>query len=96
MRPHNPPWLLLSAVQPKDMFARGMNLAVAKSEVGQSLDFVSIMAYGFGNKTSTGFDWREAYRAHRAYWPTQAVVLGSMVPPEPGTANRQVPTAAAC
>lgn len=49
----------------------GVNLAMAKSPAGQALDFVSIMAYLAGDKASTGFDWAESYRAHRAYWPTQ-------------------------
>lgn len=49
----------------------GVNLAMAKSPAGQALDFVSIMAYLAGDKSNTGFDWAEAYRAHRFYWPTQ-------------------------
>jgi hypothetical protein len=29
-----------------------------------------------------GFDWSEAYRAHRAAWPTQAMAIGVEIPPE--------------
>lgn len=49
---------------------------------GQSLDLITIMTYLIGNRTTTGFEWEEAYRAHRAYWKTQAVAIGVMIPPE--------------
>ena len=60
----------------------GVNLAMAKSAAGQSLDLINIMAYDAGNKASTGFDWSESYRAHRALWKTQAIAIGVEIPPE--------------
>jgi hypothetical protein len=59
-----------------------VNLAMAKSPAGQALDLVNIMAYDAGSKASTGYDWAEAYRAHRAVWPTQAMAIGVEIPPE--------------
>jgi hypothetical protein len=35
-----------------------------------------------GNKDTTGFDWAESYRAHRAIWQTQAIAVGVEIPPE--------------
>lgn len=58
-------------VQPGPWSMTGVNLAMAKSTGGQAIDFVSIMAYLAGDVTTTGFDWAEAYRAHRAWWRTQ-------------------------
>lgn len=55
---------------------------MAKSPAGQSLDLINIMAYDAGSKASTGFDWAESYRAHRAVWPTQAIAIGVEIPPE--------------
>lgn len=69
------------ASQPASAYT-GVNLAMAKSVAGQQLDLINIMAYDAGNKASTGFDWSEAYRAHRAAWPTQAIALGVEIPPE--------------
>ena len=67
---------------------RGVNLAMAKSAAGQSLDLVNIMAYDVGNTSMgcgdecTGFDYRDAYLAHRVAWPTQAITIGVEIPPE--------------
>ncbi|GBF95961.1 chitinase [Raphidocelis subcapitata] len=60
----------------------GINLAMAKSTAGQSLDLINIMSYDAGSITSTGFDPKESFRAHRAVWPNAAVALGVEVPPE--------------
>ncbi|WIA42818.1 hypothetical protein OEZ86_008748 [Tetradesmus obliquus] len=60
----------------------GVNLAMAKSAAGQSLDLINIMAYDAGNTASTGFDWSESYRAHRAIWQSQAIAVGVEIPPE--------------
>jgi len=65
----------------------GVNLAMAKSAAGQSLDLINIMTYDAGNKASTGFDWAESYRAHRALWRTQAIAIGVQIPPRPGVAT---------
>lgn len=54
----------------------GINLAMARSDAGQSLDLINIMAYDAGNLGSTGFDPKESLRAHRAAWPTATVALG--------------------
>jgi chitinase len=67
--------------QPVSIFT-GVNLAMAKSAAGQSLDLINIMTYDAGSKTSTGFDWAESYRAHRALWRTQAIAIGVQIPPE--------------
>eukprot|EP00775_Hariotina_reticulata_P005809 gene5809-6049_t len=68
--------------QPSGSQYKGINLALAKSAVGQSLNLINIMAYDAGNKVSTGFDWAESYRAHRVWWQTQAVAIGIEIPPE--------------
>ncbi|KAI8475983.1 MAG: glycoside hydrolase superfamily [Monoraphidium minutum] len=60
----------------------GINLAMARSPAGQSLDLINIMSYDAGNLASTGFDPKESLRAHRAAWPTSALALGVEVPPE--------------
>ncbi|KAF8057663.1 ENO1 [Scenedesmus sp. PABB004] len=67
--------------QPRSVYT-GVNLAMAASPAGQALDLINIMAYDAGNKASTGFDWSESYRAHRAVWPRQAVAIGVEIPPE--------------
>eukprot|EP00775_Hariotina_reticulata_P010535 gene10535-10695_t len=69
------------ASQPLSQYT-GVNLAMAKSAAGQSLDLINIMAYDAGNKASTGYDWSESYRAHRAMWKTQAIAIGVEIPPE--------------
>lgn len=46
-----------AAARPASIFT-GINLALAKSGAGQSLDLINIMAYDAGNVGSTGFDWR--------------------------------------
>lgn len=69
------------ASQPASAYT-GVNLAMAKSVAGQQLDLINVMAYDAGNKASTGFDWSESYRAHRAVWPTQAIAIGVEIPPE--------------
>ena len=68
---------LFKASKPLSAYT-GVNLAMAKSPAGQQLDLISIMAYDAGNTASgsTGFDWAESYRAHRAIWKTQAVAIG--------------------
>jgi hypothetical protein len=68
--------------QPSGSPFKGINLALAKSSVGQSFNLINIMAYDAGNKVSTGFDWAESYRAHRVWWATQAVAIGIEIPPE--------------
>jgi chitinase len=55
---------------------------MARSPAGQSLDLINIMSYDAGNLASTGFDPKESLRAHRAAWPSAAVVMGVEVPPE--------------
>eukprot|EP00775_Hariotina_reticulata_P002730 gene2730-3027_t len=60
----------------------GVNLAMARSAAGQQLDLINIMTYDAGNKASTGFDYAESYRAHRAIWKTQAIAIGVKIPPE--------------
>jgi hypothetical protein len=66
---------------------RGGQLALARSDAGQSLDLINIMAYLAGWKNTTGWDWQECYRAHRAYWKTQAIAIGVMVPERDGPAD---------
>ena len=65
----------------------GVNLAMARSAAGQSLDLINIMAYDAGGPQSpanspTGFSWRESFLSTRAAWPSAAVALGVEVPPE--------------
>jgi chitinase len=65
----------------------GVNLAMAKSAAGASLDLINIMAYDAGGPSSpasspTGFNWRESFLSTRAAWPQSAVALGVEVPPE--------------
>ena len=82
--------------KPTSIFT-GVNLAMAKSPAGQQLDLINIMAYDAGGPTTTGFDWRQSYDAHRAIWKTQALAVGIEIPPEawggfvvdlPGVAER--------
>ncbi|WIA15784.1 hypothetical protein OEZ85_002398 [Tetradesmus obliquus] len=82
--------------QPTWSSSKGQGLAMARSAagqaldlvtimaylIGQALDLVTIMAYLIGDVSTSGFDWREAYRAHKAIWRSQAVAIGIMVPPE--------------
>jgi chitinase len=65
----------------------GVNLAMAKSAAGSTLDLINIMAYDAGGPNApsgnpTGFNWRESFASTRAAWPTAAVALGVEVPPE--------------
>eukprot|EP00882_Tetradesmus_deserticola_P031452 GHRQ01035564.1.p1 GENE.GHRQ01035564.1~~GHRQ01035564.1.p1 ORF type:complete len:369 (+),score=117.10 GHRQ01035564.1:314-1420(+) len=60
----------------------GLQLALAKSPAGQALDLINIMAYDTGSLATTGFDYRQSYRAHRVWWKTQAVTIGVQIPPE--------------
>jgi chitinase len=65
----------------------GVNLAMAKSASGGSLDLINIMAYDAGGPASpagnpTGFNWRESFLSTRAAWPNAAVALGVEVPAE--------------
>jgi len=70
-----------AAAQPRSAYT-GINLAMAKSPAGQSLDLVNIMAYDAGNKASTGFDPLESLRSQRLAFPAAAITLGVEVPPE--------------
>ncbi len=69
--------------QPRSAYT-GVNLAMAKSAAGQSLDLINIMAYDAGNTAagSTGFDYKQSYNAHRVHWKTQAIAIGVEIPPE--------------
>ena len=65
----------------------GVNLAMAKSASGQTLDLINIMAYDAGGPSSpsnspTGFNWKESFLSMRQAWPNAAVALGVEVPPE--------------
>eukprot|EP00775_Hariotina_reticulata_P000203 gene203-397_t len=66
---------------------RGGQLALARSNAGQSLDLINIMSYEAGWTGTTGWGWQECYRAHRAYWKTQAIAIGVMVTPRAGPAD---------
>ena len=68
--------------RPQGSAYTGVNLAMAKSAAGQTLDLINIMAYDAGNIATTGFDYAESYRAHRVWWMTQAIAIGVEIPPE--------------
>jgi len=68
--------------KPSDTAYLGINLAMAKSLAGQSLDLINIMAYDAGNLGTTGFDPLESFNSQRAAWPNAAIALGVEVPPE--------------
>jgi chitinase len=76
-----------AASQPTFSQYFGVNLAMAKSAAGSTLDLINIMAYDAGGPSSpagspTGFNWRESFSSTRAAWPNAAVALGVEVPPE--------------
>jgi chitinase len=60
----------------------GVNLAMAKSAAGSTLDLINLMSYDAGGPASTGFSWRESFLSTRVAWPTAAVAVGVEVPPE--------------
>jgi len=70
-----------AAAKPASKYT-GINLAMARSAAGQSLDLINIMSYDAGSLATTGFDPKESLRAHRAAWPSAATALGVQVPPE--------------
>lgn len=70
-----------AAAKPVSPYA-GLQLALAKSAAGQALDLINIMAYDAGSPATTGFDYKQSYRAHRVWWKTQAVTIGVQIPPE--------------
>ena len=69
-------------LQPASIYT-GVNVAMAKSPAGQTLDLINIMSYDAGSVSSTGFDPIVSFDAHRSLWgPNAAVAMGVEIPPE--------------